>query len=64
VVCDCDRRIIALHSGWPGSCHDQKVFSTMSLSEDPELYFSDGMFLYIFSFLHSNLSLTWSLLLR
>lgn len=42
VVCDCDRRIIALYSGWPGSCHDQKVFSTMSLSEDPESFFSDG----------------------
>lgn len=44
VVVDCDRRIIALYSGWPGSCHDQKVFSTMSLSEEPDSFFSDGMF--------------------
>lgn len=44
VVCDCDRRIIGLYSGWPGSCHDQKVFSSMSLSKDPDRFFSDGMF--------------------
>lgn len=45
VVCDCDRRIIAFYTGWPGSCHDYKCFSKMTLCTDPDEWFSEGEFL-------------------
>ncbi|ETL90859.1 hypothetical protein L917_10544 [Phytophthora nicotianae] len=31
VVCDCDKRIIAVHYGCPGSCADSNLFKRMEL---------------------------------
>lgn len=36
IVRDCDRRITALYTGWPGSCHDNKCYQIMSLAQTPE----------------------------
>lgn len=44
VVCDCDRRITAFYSGWPGSCHDYKCFSMMALCKEPNECFAEGEF--------------------
>ncbi|KAI0995832.1 hypothetical protein K3495_g12349 [Podosphaera aphanis] len=45
IVCDCDKRIIALFTGWPGSCADSSLFQKMDISCDPQNYFSDGQYL-------------------
>lgn len=42
VVCDCDQRITALYTGWPGSCHDNKCYQLMTLAQNPNEWFSDS----------------------
>lgn len=45
VICDNRRRIIALHSGHPGSCADVSVYREMDLFKFPERYFEPGEYL-------------------
>ncbi|KAE9355365.1 hypothetical protein PR003_g2898 [Phytophthora rubi] len=47
VVCDDRRCIIALYSGWPGSCADSTVNREMALSKDgyKRQFFSEGQYL-------------------
>lgn len=45
VVCDVDKRIIAMHVGCPGSCADSTVFKRMPLYTEPHLLFSPGEYL-------------------
>lgn len=45
VVCDVDKRIIALHVGCPGSCADSTVFKRMPPYKQPHLFFSPGEYL-------------------
>lgn len=45
VICDRDRRILALFTGMPGSCADASVFSRLQLSKSPEAFFSSGQYL-------------------
>ena len=45
IVCDMDRRIIALDAGHPGSASDSTVFKGMDQYLVPEDYFSPGEYL-------------------
>eukprot|EP00644_Phytophthora_capsici_P005192 jgi/Phyca11/96240/e_gw1.1.1194.1 len=45
IVCDCDKRIIAVHCGCPGSCADSNVFKRMGLYRERRRYFDDGEFM-------------------
>jgi hypothetical protein len=45
IVCDAERRIIAYLAGWPGSCHDDRVFKKMKLYSDPEGHFDLNQYL-------------------
>jgi hypothetical protein len=45
VVCDVDKRIIAIHLGCPGSCADSSVYKRMPIYKLPQLYFSPGEFI-------------------
>lgn len=45
VVCDVDKRIIAVYVGAPGSCADSTVFKKMDLYRKPHLHFSPGEYL-------------------
>lgn len=44
IVCDCDRRITALYTGWPGSCHDNKCYQMVALALTPDQWFGEGTF--------------------
>ena len=45
VVCD-DRRLIRYYlAGWPGSCHDNRIFRNCRLAISPQTYFSDREYL-------------------
>jgi hypothetical protein len=45
LICTDCREIIYHNSGWPGSLHDQRVFSHSSIYNKPQQYFSPGEFL-------------------
>lgn len=45
IVCDVDKRIIAMHVGCPGSCADSTVFKRMAQYKKPHKYFSPGEYL-------------------
>ena len=45
VICNCNKKITAIFSGWPGSCADSRVYKMMSLANEPEKWFSKGQYL-------------------
>jgi len=45
LVCDINKRFIAVHAGPPGSCHDSSVFRKMAIMQAPHQYFNQGQFL-------------------
>ncbi|MBW0525384.1 hypothetical protein O181_065099 [Austropuccinia psidii MF-1] len=45
VLCDCDKRIIAIMAGWPGSCADSMVYKNMGLYKNPHKFFDIGQYL-------------------
>ena len=45
IICDDRSRILYSYTGWPGSCHDQRVWSNTPIYENPENYFSDSQYL-------------------
>lgn len=47
IVCDCDRRITALYTGWPGSCSDTTTYEQMELATEPDEHFSPGLSLTV-----------------
>lgn len=45
LVCDNDKRIIAVHCGCPGSCADSSVFKRMGIYRHADNFFSRGEYL-------------------
>lgn len=45
LVCDLHRRVTYYELGWCGSVHDQRVFRSSKLFENPNRYFSPGEYL-------------------
>ena len=45
IICDDVRRIRYINIGWPGSVHDQRIYSNSIISRLPENYFSDKEYL-------------------
>ena len=41
IVCDDTRRIRYYLAGWPGSCHDNRIFRNSRLAQSPHSYFAD-----------------------
>lgn len=45
VICD-DKRMIRYYlAGWPGSCHDNRIFRNSKVAELPHLYFDDAQYI-------------------
>jgi DDE superfamily endonuclease len=45
VVCDHDKRIRYLYTGWPGSVHDQRIYTNTDIAQQSEAFFSPGQYL-------------------
>ncbi|KAI7941614.1 hypothetical protein MJO29_013688 [Puccinia striiformis f. sp. tritici] len=45
LICDNDRNIIYIYTGWPGCSHDSRVMSNASVALNPERFFSPGEYL-------------------
>lgn len=45
IVCDPEKRIRDFFTGYPGSVHDAKVYSSSPIGINPEHFFSDGEFI-------------------
>ena len=45
LVCDHNKKFIAYHAGFPGSCHDSYVFQHMIIHQDPQSHFDSQQYL-------------------
>ncbi|KAI9628616.1 hypothetical protein PSHT_05403 [Puccinia striiformis] len=45
LICDTNRNIIYIHSGWPGCSHDARVMSNASVALNPNQFFLPGQYL-------------------
>ncbi|KAI7954796.1 hypothetical protein MJO28_005196, partial [Puccinia striiformis f. sp. tritici] len=45
LVCDKDKNITYLYTGWPGCSHDQRLMANCALTTSPTDYFSEGQYL-------------------
>ncbi|MBW0564335.1 hypothetical protein O181_104050, partial [Austropuccinia psidii MF-1] len=45
ILCDCDKNVTAITTGWPGSCADSMVYRNMGLFNNPDRFFDKGQFL-------------------
>ncbi|KNE90011.1 hypothetical protein PSTG_16529 [Puccinia striiformis f. sp. tritici PST-78] len=45
LVCDQDKNITYVYTGWPGCSHDQRLMANCALTTSPTDYFSEGQYL-------------------
>lgn len=45
LICDYNRRVIGLHTGWVAAAHDQRVYSSTPLYREPNAYFGTDEYL-------------------
>jgi DDE superfamily endonuclease len=50
IICDPKKRIIHYVAGYPGSCHDSRVWNECEIKREPEKYFSGGKKLRLYFF--------------
>lgn len=45
IICDKNKKIRSIYTGFPGSVHDAKVFQASEIGRTPERFFSEGEFI-------------------